>query len=844
MFHNHGDSWPAGTLCPPAAQLERAIPRSSTLLPKRLSNRSRICLLLVLTVAGLQASSPHHAASNPAAVLPLHFEQNDGQFAPEVRFVGHGGTGTLFVTNKDVQYVTNVGSTLTTTSFLLDNADKASSVELTGVTDSTTNYLVGSDRTRWRSGVREYSRVQYRSIYPGTDLVLYGNGSDLEFDFVLQPGASVGQIRTRWQKDGKPVIAQQDADGNLHIRSGEGAVLVHAPVIYQERGSSRHVVSGGFRLHSDGTMGFWTGPYDRSRPLIIDPVLTRQSFFGTGTLGADGVVSVATDVDGHIYVMGNAVSGIPTHNGFKPSIDSWDLYLAKFDSTGTHLYYTTYFGGSSLENNGRLCVDWRGHVYITGSTASSDLPLVRQLSNVPQGIGYQAYDSFVAVLDETGQHLLFSSYTGGVQSNDWGTVDNDPLQIATDDDEHVFIAGLTTSPNFPVTDSAIQKTCADPCLNNGFIQKIDTAAGHLDYSSFLGGSGARAWSLSQADSATSVATYHDGSIYVAGVTNSIDFPVKRALYSNLPVLEQDDTPETRVAFLMKFDVNMNLLFSTYFGTTDAESQTIDAVSVAVDGAGNPYLSGVTSGALVPLVNAMGSFTGGTFVSKFKPDGSALLSSTYLSNSTAKLYAPNHLAVDPSGRVTTGGMIAPDAAMSLVDAAESTCRRSSYQDGCGALTQLGPDGQIVLWSTYDNGPVLPPTPNLFYYETFVNAVSSNLLGDIVAGGGVQLTTQGTRTPDPPYPLQYRGFFSLFQNDSVSSAQSLAAFAAGLGHHNLPATDMATVVNSLQAGNLNGAQEALERFDADVSALVADKTWATHTGIEMHAASQQLRDRISQ
>src|SRR5262249_30813036 len=141
-----------------------------------------------------------------------------------------------------------------------------------------TNYLLGNDPSAWHADVTRFGRVAYQQVYPGIDLVYYGtNQQQLEYDFIVAPGAEPGQIGLRFSRmEGLEV----NGKGDLVLHTTVGDVVEHAPVLYQEAGGQRTPVAGAYELRGDGTVGLHVGAYDASRALVIDPTLVYSSYLG------------------------------------------------------------------------------------------------------------------------------------------------------------------------------------------------------------------------------------------------------------------------------------------------------------------------------------------------------------------------------------------------------------------------------------------------------------------------------------------------------------------------------------------------------------------------------------
>jgi hypothetical protein len=205
------------------------------------------------------------------ARLPLEFEANQGQTDPRVRFLARGDRYTLFLTSNEA--VLSLQTTPARSNVILRlalvGANPRERAEGLDRQPGVSNYFIGSDPRRWRTGVPNYARVRYRSVYPGVDLVYYGNQRRLEYDFVIAPGADPRAIELR--VSGARI--RLDSRGNLQLDAPDGEVTLRRPLIYQESSRGRREITGGYTLRGDGRVGFRVGPYNPARPLVIDPTL-------------------------------------------------------------------------------------------------------------------------------------------------------------------------------------------------------------------------------------------------------------------------------------------------------------------------------------------------------------------------------------------------------------------------------------------------------------------------------------------------------------------------------------------------------------------------------------------
>src|SRR5947207_1748665 len=341
--------------------------------------------------APLRPLAPSNAAIHEAfGRIPLHFEENRGQADPAFRFLARTAGGTLgfgptgmFVRSKD--HSVRVSFEGATPGVRLTTLD-----ELPG----RVNYLRGRDSRRWQTNIPTYARLRARQLYPGIDVVFYGTQRRLEYDFIVAPGADPGLIGLQVLGADRLEI---DDGGDLVVHVGERMIVQHAPVMYQERDGARYPVDGGYVRRGRTGVAFRVGAYDRSRPLVIDPVLSYATYVGGG--GADHANGIAVDASGNPYVVGGTAStDFPVAGGPQPvKSGGFDAFVVKLNATGTTLLYATYLGGSLDDEAMAVAVDSEGNAYVAGYTYSPESPTAKDRPGVLAG-GAGA-DAFVAKLN-------------------------------------------------------------------------------------------------------------------------------------------------------------------------------------------------------------------------------------------------------------------------------------------------------------------------------------------------------------------------------------------------------------------------------------------------------------
>jgi len=369
------------------------------------------------------------------------------------------------------------------------------------------NYFIGNDSSKWRTGIRNYSKVEFHSVYRGIDLVYYGDRRNLEYDFNVAPRSNPEQIKLSF--DG-PNRVRIDENGDLVLTALNGHEVRHRrPVAYQLDQGTRREVEVRYAVDKRGRVSFKLARYDRSKPLVIDPVLVYSTLLGGSDY--DQAFSIAVDSAGNAYVTGETSSrDFPTVNALQPI--SRSIFLTKLNAAGSALIYSTYLGGITGEQAAfGIAVDSVGNAYLTGYTFALDFPTVNALQ--PQNGGRN--DAFVTKLDSTGSALIYSTYLGGSRS-EFGS------SIATDSAGNAFVTGNTTSRDFPRA-NAMQPNHGGGA-DDAFVTKINATGSAFFYSTYLGGG--------LDDFGSGIAVDVEGNAYVTGNTTSVDFPTQNALQAS------------------------------------------------------------------------------------------------------------------------------------------------------------------------------------------------------------------------------------------------------------------------------------------------------------------------
>src|SRR6266513_84438 len=625
---------------------------------------SRQILTLLTLVAGFAlpfAAFAETRVSQSYGKLPLHFEANQGQTHQEVRFLARGAGYSLYLTAGEAVLVltkpnpdakrdlrstperlgTQARGTPVVVRMSLVGAAPKPRVSGLDELPGKANYLIGKP-AKWRTNVPTYAKVHYRAVYPGIDLVYYGNQRQLEYDFVVSPGADPGRIVLGFQGAERLEI---NAEGELVLHAAGGAIRQRVPVIYQEIDGVRTKIEGRYVLKDAHRVGFQVAAHDPSRPLVIDPTLVYSTYLG-GSSGEHGA-GIAVDAAGAAYVTGTTGStDFPTTPGAIQTtyggggsypFHEGDAFVTKLNAAGTALVYSTYLGGSSRDVASGIAVDAAGAAYVTGYTASTDFTAgCTAPCTVLNGSLGGFRDAFVTKINAAGAALVYSTYLGGS-----GSEDGDG--IAVDTAGAAYVTGWTNSPD-------LTASCTAPCTvlngtfggwSDAFVTKINAAGTALVYSTYLGGSGF--------DGASGIAVDAAGAAYVTGLTTSTDFTAGctapcTVLNGSLGGFED--------AFVTKLNpAGTALVYSTYLGVGTSGD------GIAVDAAGAAYVAGqtgdFTAGCTAPctVLGTYGGF-GDAFVTKINAAGTALVYFTYLGGSSVDAGGP--IAVDAAGAAYVTG----------------------------------------------------------------------------------------------------------------------------------------------------------------------------------------------
>ncbi|UCG61674.1 MAG: SBBP repeat-containing protein [Candidatus Zixiibacteriota bacterium] len=630
--------------------------------------------LVLLIVFGVLLPAPAFCGEADYGSSPIVFTENQGQWDEMVLFRASVRGATVWYTSDGVSYQftrearsgdgegpNQIESMMIKASFV--DANCAPRVIGESVPGSWSNYFIGDDPGRWCAGIPNFSSIRYEDIYPGIDLRYYGKDGAVEYDFIIAPGADLSRIRIRYE--GVRSVSISD-DGELLVATKWGKLVERRPVVYQTLNNSRVIVDGRYELFSDNTFSFSiTGDYDPSEPLVIDPVVLAYSTYLGGS-DDDYGQGIAVDGSGAIYVAGRTAStDFPTVDPYQTDQTWTDVFVAKLSSDGSSLIYSTYLGGNANDLGYGLAIDATGAAYVTGYTYSTDFPT---LNAYQASHGGGASDVFVTKLDNTGGALSYSTYLGGTGS-DQGQA------IAVDASGAAYLTGRTLSADFP-TLNPYQGTIS--AIWDVFVTKLSSAGNSLAYSTYLGGN--------SNERGAGIAVNDIGAAYIAGYTESTDFPTVSAYQGSMAGAWD--------GFITKLAIAGNdLTYSTYLGGSSGDENS----AIALDASGSAYVTGWTASADFPTVNPyQASLAGETdvHVTRMNTAGSGPVYATYLGG--AGQDQARGIAVNTSGEACVTGNT------SSVDFPTVNAYQTNQALGDIFVTRLDGSGDVLVFSTYVGG----------------------------------------------------------------------------------------------------------------------------------------------
>ena len=703
--------------------------------------------------------------------LPVHFEPNRGQASAGVLYVARSV--------RQMAQFTAAGPVFSGIRMRLEGAHRLAA-ELASPLPGRSNYFMGRDPARWRTGVPHFAALRYRGVYQGVDLLFHGDHAGLEYDFTLAPGADPRVIRIRFCGASRVAL-----EGDELVVGRGAAELRHGrPVVYQEAAGVRRYIAARYRLQ-DGVVSFELGPYDRTQALVIDPVLSYASYLGGS--GANSATAVAVDSVGNAIVAGTLGSGNGSTTGFVAKVDPTGSnlllfigvtsassvtgvaldasnnifitgsvamsgalmtgFVTKFGSNGESVIFSVDFAA----NPAALALDPQGNIYVTGS-AGPNFQTTTGAAQPANGGGTcqdpntgnlgACPDAFVLKLSADGSKAVYATFLGG-SGADAGR------GIAVDAAGQAYITGDTASTNFPVTPGAAQSSLAGKPVEDGltltwygdaFVAKLDAAGDRFLYATYLGGTAP--------DIGYGIAVDSGGNAYVAGSTQSADFPTTAGVFQpkyagGTPFNDGADPDPDGDAFIAKYGPSGALLWSTYLGGSSRD----EAVAIALDSATNPnvYVGGSTESADFPLTaNAIPHCrTGGPFAAELDTNGAKLLYSTGISGmGYDQAWA---IALDHSGGVYLAGDTSSQVFFAAGGAAQSSYG-SGDSDAFVARIDLNAQPKLFVACALNGASFLAGNEGFFSLGTVAP-------GEIVSIFGVGLGPDQPVTAQPAASASY-------------------------------------------------------------------------------------------
>jgi len=643
-------------------------------------------------------SGTHNAERQPAAVREtqmlknaslrhLAFTENQGQWREDVFFRTDAGGSTMWFTEDGAYYqfarrkaesdemsgdellrpglerfdheLGSVETMMIKASFI--GASYAPCIVGEEELEYKCNYFIGKDPEKWRTDVPNYQAIVYQEVYAGIDLKYYGNGRQMEYDFIVSPGANPDQICVQY--DGVKSLSVNDA-GELVVETDWGIVTELKPIVYQMEDEKRIPVQGEYVLLTDNTFGFvLTEGYNCELALVIDPVLSYSTYLGGSA--ADYGFDIAVDGNGNAFVAGHTFStDFPTSNPYQLDQPNADIFISKLNGAGNSLIYSTYLGGSGGDYGKSIAVDAGGCAYVTGDALSADFPV----QNPFQATYHGGSDVFVAKLSAAGSDLMYSTYLGG-GGQDVG------YGIAVDGSGNASVSGFTVSSDFP-TQNPYQAT--KPGGYDAFVTTFNAAGNGLVYSTYLGGSGQ--------DFSYCIAVDNSGNVYVSGETSSGNFPTRNPYQATL-----QGGPDV---FVTKIDPpSGGLVYSTYLGGNSNEG----GFGITADDHSNAYVTGPTRSGNYPTQDPYQSTLRGSydaFVTKLNVTGNGLVYSTYLGGTGRD--DGYDIAVDASGDFYITGYT------DGTDFPTLNPYQADQPERDAIVTKFNVDGSELIYSSYFGG----------------------------------------------------------------------------------------------------------------------------------------------
>ncbi|MFW3146997.1 MAG: fibronectin type III domain-containing protein [Thermoplasmatota archaeon] len=508
-----------------------------------------------------------------------HFTENLGQWEMDLELVASVGFGHVGLSREGFLFhfpgPEGGGGCILTYDLMGGSRAVPSGRESLGQVN---NYFYGSDPSGWVSGARSFKGANYKEAWDGIDINFNIGEEGVKYEFVVAPFANPEDISL--EIAGHRAVNARSDDLVIELEDGRYFAETELKAFYLDDPDRSIEVE--FTFTEPDRIGYILGDYDRSRAIVIDPLLLNSTYIGIEA--GEGCTKIISGPDGCIYGIGDSGGfGFPTTPGAYD--DTWDGYYDviafKMDADLTELVYATYIGGRDGDFATDIKYAESGEVVICGYTNSGDFPATNgsyQADFNRSGTGF--YDLFLLRLNRTGGNLRYSTYIG------WGGEEKNPRLGLGPDGTPVLLSSISNS-SIPVNGSSYDST-----FNGGILDllliKMNNDSSRLEYITFIGGSGD--------DIMMDMEMTSDYVLYFTGYTYSRDFPVTAT------ALEPSYNSSGRInGFAASFDmVSNSILNSTYINHFQPQALVMDEErNFVITGVTNSTSIGTTPGAYQP-----------------------------------------------------------------------------------------------------------------------------------------------------------------------------------------------------------------------------------------------------
>jgi hypothetical protein len=535
------------------------------------------------------------------------------------------------------------------------------------------NYFLGNDPSKWAENVPLFNGVIAENICPGISARYYYDNEGLRYDLVLSPGVDISQLELSFEGSNGISVNKQ---GELIINTVLGDVFQKKLFAYQDNNGQKSEVACRFVINQEGRVGFSTKWYDKSRPLIIDP-LVYSTFIGSSEL--DQINDIAQDASGVVITGKTSASEYPATSGaYDVSYNgSTDAFISKLNAGGTDLIFSTFIGGSANDEGNGIAIGSNSVIYFAGTSSSYNFPVTSGVYD--ETFNHTSdlwYDCVVAKLSATGNALTWSTYLGGSAGSDFSS------KIAVDAQGKPTVMGYTFSNDFPMSSGCYDNSFNG--LSDVFISKLSSNGNAIALSTFVGGN--------NSDIGNDLFQDQTGNVYVTGTTSSSNFPTTVGAFD-------ESFNDLEDAFIFKLNaIATSLVYSTFLGGNDKDSGN----GIVIDGNGNACVTGSTKSSNFPVTT--GSFNTShsntsyhdAYVTKIAASGSALVYSTFIGGYDEDV--GNAIAIDGSGNaIMTGYTESSDFPM-----VSYSYDNSNNGSEDVIVAKLNSGGSGLIYSTYIGG----------------------------------------------------------------------------------------------------------------------------------------------